>query len=601
MPENSKLVDDIMTKVNAADNDISEKRDLWLEYYKLYRNFKDEVSVDGRSNVGLPLAFEWVEVVLSRLFDVFAGKRPYIRVRGREPMDDPFAEPIQIYQNYQYDLAGYKKMMYDVLHQVLIYGTGIVKYYWKYRTGDRTVMRPILPEMPEMGVVPMREEVPIYDNVAFEVVDVFDFSVDPASTIEEAAWCCHKTHKTEDYLKEMQKLGIYSNIDEVIREHNDTHSGGGHEDDSNKQARVALEGHKPDFGGLLPRYLVREYCTDERIITIADDKFVIRNVENKYHAKPYLNAKIISTPHEFYGISLIESGAQMAKVMEDLVNNALDNQNMGINKLIGVDELRVDDTELVAGPNRIFHTRGNPADAIYEFQFSDLAPSVIAIMNIMNDFAKKGTGVVDYLVGQATSGKTATEASLMTNEAAKRIGLHIQIFGDTLVGPLAKAVHNLNRQFQVDEKVVRVTGIQADVFDTVRVTPDVFGAEVDFIWEHEDRALNNMVAVQQLTQLLSISAGDPVLFSFKPTIFKKLLEKFDLHENDELMQAVKIAESMVPIMQQVAITQGMSQGINAGGGIPNAEKVTTGSEGNISQSVNKKTNPQYGSVMNVGG
>lgn len=600
MPQDSKIIDDVMSKINAAHSDTQERRDFWLECYKMYRNYRDEVSVDGRSNIGIPLAFEWVEVVLSRLFDVFAGKRPYVRTKGREPMDDPYAEPIQIYQNYQYDLAGYKKTIYDVLHQILIYGTGIVKVFWKYQEGNRTVMQPIFPDMPELGSLPQRQMVPIYDNVAFEVVDVNDFYVDDAPTLDEAGWCAHKTWKSEDYLRMMAKQGRYKNIEQAIKEHSDK-SGSGKIDDPNKQMRFTVDQHKPDKAGMIPPYEVLEYCTDDEIITIIDGKFKVRQTDNPYHRKPYVAGKIISTPHEFYGISLIESGAQLAKVIEDLINNGLDNQNIAINKLIGVDELRVDDTELVARPMGIFHTRGNPRDALFEFSFTDLSPSVIQMVSMMNEFAKRSTGVNDYMLGQVTSGKTATEASLLTNEAAKRIGLHIQVFGDTFIGPLAKHVHSLNRQFQVDEKVIRVTGILSDAYDQVRITPEVFGAEVDFIWEHEDRALNNMVAVQQLTQLLSISAGDPILFSFKPTIFRKLLEKFDLHENDELMQAAKIAEAMVPIMQQVAIMQGMAQGATAGGGTPNAQKVTTSSEGNINQSIGKKTNPQYGSVMNVGG
>ena len=306
-------------------------------------------------------------------------------------------------------------------------------------------------------------------------------------------------------------------------------------------------------------------------------------------------------PHEFHGIPLIEAGAQLSGVINDVTNNILDNQTHAINKLIGVDELRVTDTELVSRPFGFLHVRGNPKDALHEFQFSDIAPSSYMIINLMSEFAKRVTGVIDYMVGQTAKGRTATEASLMTNEAAKRIGMHIQVFGDTFVGPLAKLVHKFNKLFQVDDKAFRVTGIEGAVYENVRITPDMYGAEVDFIWEHSDRELNNMVARQEMTQLLSIASANPIFFAYLPTLFTKMLETYDLHKNDRLMQATKLAEMMVPLMQQAAAMggNGDSAGDSAGGGVPNAKKFAGGAEGDVAQSLNRQSTPTFGSITNV--
>jgi hypothetical protein len=197
MPEDNKVAD-IMGMVDRAKHDREALEDRWLNYYKLYRNWRGQASKRGRSNVGIPLAFEWVEVVKSRLFDIFFGKRPYVRVKGREPSDDTPARLVQEYQNYQYDLAGYRKLGYDVLTQVLIYGTGVAKVPWKYEEREKYVDVPIYPGFPQFGSVPRKMRVPVYDNIGFDLVDVFDFLVDPEATcLEDAEWCAHKTRRTE--------------------------------------------------------------------------------------------------------------------------------------------------------------------------------------------------------------------------------------------------------------------------------------------------------------------------------------------------------------------------------------------------------------------
>lgn len=594
MPEDT-IVNDIVTKFNESKAEMRSKRDNWLEMYRLYRNFKQTAGAGTRSNIGIPLAFEWVEVVLSRLFDVFARKAPYVRTKGQEAMDDEPAKLIQLYQNYQYDLAGYKKIIYDVLHQVLIFGTGIVKVYWKYQEGKRTVFEPIFPEMPEAGSVPVSRVVPIYDNIAIELVDVFDFAKDPTATsISDAEWVAHESSKSMDYLLEMEKRGIYSGVRRAMA--SDMLAESGAEADPEKQEILAMEGRLPS-AILRKRHKILEYTTPDEIITVLDGKYKIRQSGNPYECINYVAGKIISTPHEFDGISIVESGAQLSAVIDDITNNILDNQNHAINRLIGVDELRVDDTELISRPFGFFHTRGNPREALYEFPFSDIAPSAYNVINIMHEFAKRITSIGDYVTGQAPTGKTATEAQLLANESAKRIGMHIQIFGDTFVGPLAKLVHKLNKKFQTDEKVFRVTGTQGSPYELARITPDVFGAEIDFIWEHSDRELNNMVARQEMTQLLSIASTNPLFFGYLPTLFNKMLETYDLHQNDRLMLASKLAEAMVPQMQQAAMLQAQMGG--GGGGIPNAQKFAGGSEGDVNQSLERQANPTFGSVVNV--
>jgi len=601
MPEDTR-VSEIMGKIDLAKQDVSTVWDRWMEYYKLYRNWRDDADITGRSNVGIPLAFEWVEVVKSRLFDIFFGKRPYVRTKGQEPSDDLDARIIQQYQNYQYDIAGYRKLGYDVLTQTLIYGTGIAKIFWKYEEQEKYVDVPIYPENPEYGSVSVKKRVPVYDNVGFDLVDVFDFFIDPEATcIEDAEWVAHRTRRTLDYLREMRDRGIYKNIGEIelfLNDGEDTHSGV--ESEPHKQVRSTIEGHLSDKNNLLKPIELIEFWNkaDNSITTIAMGKYIIREGTNPYkHGKfPFVVAKIISTPHEFNGIGLIESGAPSARIMEDLLNSGLDSMHFSINPIVGVDRQRVEDTELVSRPGGFYHTTGSPRDALFPMVIPDTSQSTLTWFQLVNELSKRGTGIVDYIVGQTAGGKTATEASLMTNEAAKRIGLHIKMFGLTFVGPLAEMVHELNDQFTTQAQTVRVTGMEDFPYDTAEVTPDTFGANVDFIWESEDREMNNMVAVQQLMSMLATAQTHPVLTEFIPIIFEMILNKYDMHENSELKQAAKFAKQMSPLYQQLVMQQMQAQitSANAKGGVGNAPRPTGGSQSNISQSVNAEARPSLG-------
>ena len=105
-----------------------------------------------------------------------------------------------------------------------------------------------------------------------------------------------------------------------------------------------------------------------------------------------------------------------------------------------------------------------------------------------------------------------------------------------------------------------------------------------------------MVAVQQLMQALGIAQTHPVLAQFIPIIFEKLLEKYDMHENDELKQAAKMAKEMAPVYQQLVMMQ-MQQQIQtaqAKAGIGNAPRVASKTEGDANQSVNRQMNPSLG-------
>lgn len=606
MPDNEMQVSRIMGKINMAKQDIATLYDRWIEYYKLYRNWRDSQTIQGRSNVGIPLAFEWVEVVKSRLFDIFFGKRPYVRVKGREPSDDFSARLVQEYQNYQYTIADYQKLGYDVLTQALIYGTGIAKIPWRYEEQDRFVNMPIIPGEPEFGFEQKKMRVPTYDNIGFDLVDVFDFFVDPeATSIEDAEWVAHRTRRTLDYLERMEERGIYKNIGEIkLQLDENEEATGGTETESQKQTKLQIEGHLPDKSGLMKPIEIIEFWSksDNKVVTIANGKFIVRDQLNPYrHGKfPFIIGKIISTPHEFYGIGLIEAGAPSARIMEDLLNNGLDSMNFSINPIIGIDSQKTDDLEMASRPGALWHTTGSPRDALFPMIIPDTSQSTLIWFNLMNEISKRGTGVADYIVGQGGKSNTATEASLMTNEAAKRIGLHIKMFGMTFVNPLAEMVHELNGQFITADQTIRVTGMEGDIYESMNVTPADFNANIDFIWETEDREMNNMVAVQQLMQALGVAQTHPVLAQFVPIIFEKMLEKYDMHENSELKQAAKFAKEMAPAYQQLILQQMQAQiasaNASATGGVGNAPRPAGGDSANISQSNTASANPSLGNA-----
>ena len=598
----------IIPRIRKSETDLAPRRDDWLEYYELYRNWREDKAKPLRSNEGLPMAFEWVEIMSSRLFDRFCGRKPYIRTKGREPSDDLPARGIESFVNWQLDEAKYKRIVYNLLRQIFIYGTGIVKWWWRYETDTQNVLQPVYPEYPEMGSIPQPQQIVTYDNIDLELVDLFDFVIDAEEFcgIHEATWAAHRTRRSLDYLDKMAANNIYDpDVVAIIRRETagdeNSPAEGNIETEQHKVQRSTIEKHVADRGGLLRPINIWEYCEPDRIVTIANDKYVLRETKNPYGRLPYCVGKCIETPHEFWGIGVIESGAPNIRMMEDLLNNSLDNINFAVNKMLIVNEDKVTDSELISRPGGIIHVTGSTTDAVMPIEFPDLSAGVIALMNMINEFAKRATGAVDYQTGQAAHKTTATEATLMTQASDKRLETYVHVFGETFVADLLDAIHMMNKKFVTDEKYVRVTGLTTgNPYEMVQITPDMFGANIDYIWQAEDREMETLIGVQQMTQALTLAQSHPVLMTFLPIVFYKILEKMGLHENDELMQAVNVAKELSKLMT-MQIAMGMAGGQQGtGSGVPNAKKLPQGSA-NTRQSMDKKTNPQHGSVANVKG
>ena len=99
---------------------------------------------------------------------------------------------------------------------------------------------------------------------------------------------------------------------------------------------------------------ILEYWEDERVITVADGRVVIRDDKNPYSCgKPFIHIVDQVVPHEFYGIGEIEQIESLQYELNDWRNHRMDGKTLTLNPMWWVPP-GVDLDDFIAEPGALF-------------------------------------------------------------------------------------------------------------------------------------------------------------------------------------------------------------------------------------------------------
>jgi len=197
--------DSILEKVIDRYEKASDFRrvydDRWKRYYSLYRSRAAPQSDEARANIFVPEVFTAIETLTPRLVSNFLNSsKPAVKVYGREESDIANAGAAEKLLAYQFEKMEMPVKLVTFYKQALLYGTSVGKVFWDYKTGTN-----------REGI-----QTVVYDDPAFEVLDIFDFYVDPAATgIDDARYCIHRKFLSWEELKSREQDGIYSQVDRL--------------------------------------------------------------------------------------------------------------------------------------------------------------------------------------------------------------------------------------------------------------------------------------------------------------------------------------------------------------------------------------------------
>lgn len=448
------------------------------------------------------------------------------------------AKAMEYLLRYQLDVTHFQEQQRPFLLQNVIAGLTAMKVYWRSDYGPRMrlteeqveVEGPLGP----MFLPSLKEESyddTLYDDPCVETIDVRDFFWEEAAvSLEKAGWVAHRCWYSYDELKEMEKAGVYSSVDE-LKESRDF-----------SQQINSREGELFNVDRTRGRVEVIEFWRrrDKKVITIANRKVVLSSKPWPFWHGDMPFVVCSSSPDLFRipGVSVVERLEQLQEALWTLMNQRIDNLQL-VNNAIIMLRSDVDDPDafefgpgekwLVEDPTQVQMWTPDPTSA----QIS--LPAEANIRGDMQNVSNGGpflSGAQDQTVDQ----DTATGVSIITSLAQKVMAGAKQNVTNAYVR-VGEQMIGLNQQFIRRPRLVRILGEDgADKW--IEVNPlDLQG---QYLFEtqpatesmmRQERRAEAQALVQVAGQLAPIMAavGQPLNMQ---AFVDKLLDAFDIQDKE---------------------------------------------------------------------
>lgn len=542
--------------------DYSDNCDKW---YRSYRGLVEKRTKPRpwTNKIHPPYALDNAETIVANLADEkmrFRAKpRPMVSADLEKlAMLRDAAEAQQNQINAQLDRCRFEEKQRPFYLQNVICGLTALKTYWRkeQRTVRRKVQRSV-PHFDEWGMFLgetleddiVKEPLSTYDDAYAEVVDVRDFWWSPGGAVhfDRVSSCTHRTWQTMDELRELEKSGIYKNVDGLA----DTKDYSGLTSDRERDLfNVSRTKGKVE---------VLERWTRERRIVVANRKVVLLDEDNPYHHGD-LPFVVCSTRPDLFripGISEIENIATIQEGMWTLMNQRLDNTELLNNVVLIYNRLMMASEDLELAPGAQIEVDGDPKSAFHVWEPTPLSAQIsMPAEQALRSDMDRISGAAPLMPGGQTSGidrETATSVSISTTIAQRVLAAKKQQ-GYMALTRMIDQFAWLNRQFMNMPRLIETVGEKGAIaYKTV--LPQHFEPDVQFDFEPAQESLMRQErrAESQALLQMALSAFQPCLLSGHPLaiheIVKHHLKQYDIDDPDRFFADPATAQQMLGGMQ----------------------------------------------------
>jgi len=389
-----------------------------------------------------PVVYQAIDTLMAGLLDPSPRWKLRARPRMVLPGEKPDVETLQkgvraneLLLADQLLVDGYAEKQVPFLLQNLIAGLSVQKNLWKNTVGPATkteitstpIYAPnsgkIIAFVPKVTSKKQGQET-YYDGPSSIPIDVRDFIWHQSATsLDTAIRVTHRVWKDFGELKELERQGIYKNVDDLI--------------ESQDQAGDVLKNREQDLFQVdrtKDKIEVLECWIDHgrRVVSIGNRKTVLRDVSNPF-AFEHLNNNypfvVCSTTPDMFripGTSEVELIREIQEILWTLLNQRLDNLQL-INNAIVLLPDDMDDPDsfdfypgarnLVARPDEVTMWTPNA-------QIADLSLNAESVAR--NDLQNL-IGASPAAQGQLDNTDTATQANLAVTLAQRRLSMKKQM------------------------------------------------------------------------------------------------------------------------------------------------------------------------------
>lgn len=490
-----------------------------------------------RSRIVRPVLYEAVETIHAHLLNaLFPANERFFTVAGKTEADQKNAGLIEEYIRNKLEDSGFLEKYALFLKQAIITGNTVAAVPWKSVRQPRRVETPVKLFGVTVGYRKEWVDAPIYHGPDFEVLDIFDFLIDPDATDFEQA---NVIRKVERSMRELRETPVYSNLEQVqasvLME----------VDDSNKlskkrafgldQAQPAKDDLDPKNGKVTLLEAWGDFTVDgvfypNYVCVVANGKTVIRFEPNPYDCglKPFIFTGFIPVPNEIYGIGAIEKSLGLQHAINTLTNQKLDVINLSINApftyLINDDIF--DPESMVTRPGALIPVKNH--DTLRPIQYLNNFTVAFDEIADLKAEVQEATGALKYFTGgDSETQRTATEVTALIRGGRQKFSSFLSHLEHTSLEPFLKRVFEYARQFAAGAELIRRQGCKGTEF--LKILPDVLktceccfridGASGQLFREQE---LKSLTAFLQIAESSAALQGQVDLTALYRKIYRRL-------------------------------------------------------------------------------
>jgi hypothetical protein len=570
--DDAYIIDRTMKDIKSSEDATATKRDKYKRQYMLYRSYitPSDRRPNG-ANLFIPYVFSIVETAVPKIIMAMMKNRPFLAYKPISSDDVEKAKKMTNLVDFQiHNKMRAVKTYVDIVKSCCMYGTAISKQGWKFET-KKFVQRKVKPIQDPMTGEVLEQKVPVlmegvsYDAPEMKNIPLEDFFYDPfAMDIPDARYCGDRTWTDLHKLKDLEKKGVYKNIDKITNNSN-TERTSGVEDrlnsigDNNRPVKDSIEIH--------------EYWTEDWKVVIANRSVVIQCVENPYfhRKKPYSKWIDIPVPNEFEGIGEIEICENLQYELNTTRNQRIDNVSFGLNRMYKIlRSANIDPNQLVSRPNGFIEL--DDMGDVEELEHSDVSNSGYneeqAIKADMNDV----TGIHNQDRGAPTNRReTATTATIMAQGSTERFTMKVTLIEDGGFADSGMQIAELNKQFVDRDTEIRILGKDEEADNTgatgmtETITPEDMDVELDLVavGSAVEPSVNKEIRQNQLIQMLNVAtAGNNAQFVNIPELLKEVFRSFDIKDVEKyIVEPPPVQPGIPPEMGMEAGLTGVAPAI----------------------------------------
>ena len=506
-----KEIDDA---IDFIDNWISPVRATATQYYR-GEPFGDEE--EGRSQVVSMDVRDTVQAIMPSLMRIFHGSERTVEFAPNGPEDVAAAEQATAYVNFimNRDNDGFL-VTHSAFKDALVRKVGVIKAYWddqtKFETHDLSgiddaglaaiaadpaaEIEVVASEaMGEPQIDPMTGQLippPMIHSirvtyvhpdgrVKIEAVPPEEFLISrEAKSVDEADFVAHRRIVT---VSELVAMGYeYDDVADLSSAHDDMNTNVERYTRNSALTNEMNERNDPAMKKVLyvESYIRVDYDNDgiaelRKICTAGDGKKILAN--EPCAVAPFATFCPDPEPHDFFGMSVADTVADIQRIKSSIMRNTLDSLAMSIHPRVAIVEgmVNVDD---VMNTETGAIIRQRAAGQVQPMTMPFVGQQAFPVLQYMDEVKEARTGISKASAGLdagALQSSTASAVQATVSAAQQHIELIARIFAETGMKRLYKLILDIVTTHQDRERMVRLSNA------FVPIDPRVWNTNMDVV------------------------------------------------------------------------------------------------------------------------